>query len=142
MSPPIRAFCVAGDAQKATLFASRILTLLAISQILLLALAWTFMPAFVEVIAPGFDADPAKFDLAVRMTRITFPYLGFVTIATLHTGTLNAHGFFAAGAFAPVLLNVFVIRLSRACLYVSRCGRRGELGRFDFRRGATGAACL
>jgi putative peptidoglycan lipid II flippase len=107
--PTYSRILVAGDAEKATLFASRILTLLAISQILLLALAWTFTPAFVEIIAPGFDADPTKFDLAVRMTRITFPYLGFVTIATLHTGTLNAHGFFAAGAFAPVLLNVFVI---------------------------------
>ncbi len=43
------------------------------------------------------------------MTRITFPYLAFITLATLHSGTLNAHGYFSAAAFAPVLLNLFVV---------------------------------
>ncbi len=93
----------------ATDFASRVLTLLAISQLILLAIAYADMPLLVGWIAPHFDRDPHKFDLAVQMTRITFPYLAFVTIAILHTGTLNAHGYFAAGAFAPVLLNLFII---------------------------------
>jgi putative peptidoglycan lipid II flippase len=91
------------------LLASRILTLLLVSQLALLVLAYGETPLLVQLIAPGFDADPRKFEMAVGMTRITFPYLAFVTIATLHTGTLNAHGFFAIGAFAPVLLNIFII---------------------------------
>jgi putative peptidoglycan lipid II flippase len=95
--------------QRATQFASWILTLLLISQILLIAFAYAFMPSLVQLIAPGFDADPQKFDMAVGMTRITFPYLAFVTIATLHAGTLNAHGYFAVAAFAPVLLNLFIM---------------------------------
>jgi len=103
-----RVLVTRGDA-RATLFASRILTLLAISQLALLALAYAFTPTLVQLIAPGFDADPRKFEMAVGMTRITFPYLAFITIATLHTGTLNAHGYFAAGAFAPVLLNLFIM---------------------------------
>jgi putative peptidoglycan lipid II flippase len=94
---------------RATLFASRILTLLLISQLVLLALAYAFTPHLVELIAPGFGAEPKKFAMAVGMTRITFPYLAFITIATLHTGTLNAHGYFAVAAFAPVLLNVFIM---------------------------------
>ena len=97
-----------GDAS-ATLFASRILTLLVISQLALLGFAYAHTPFMVQLIAPGFDADPQKFDMAVGMTRITFPYLAFITIATLNTGTLNAHGFFAVGAFAPVLLNLFIM---------------------------------
>jgi putative peptidoglycan lipid II flippase len=97
-----------GD-RSATLFASRILTLLLISQLALLGFAYVYTPLLVQLIAPGFDADPHKFDLAVGMTRITFPYLGFITIATLTSGTLNAHGFFAVAAFAPVLLNLFVM---------------------------------
>src|SRR5271168_428402 len=97
-----------GD-DSATLFASRILSLLVISQLVLLAFAYAHMPFMVQLIAPGFDADPQKFDMAVGMTRITFPYLAFITIATLNTGTLNAHGFFAVGAFAPVLLNLFIM---------------------------------
>lgn len=87
-------------------FANQIFTLLLISQVVLLALGWMFMPAFVDLLAPGFRADPEKFRLAVSLTRITFPYLFFVTLVTMHSATLNAHGQFAVPAFAPVLLNV------------------------------------
>jgi putative peptidoglycan lipid II flippase len=90
-------------------FASQIFTLLFYSQLLLLALAFLFMPQFIDLLAPGFRADPAKFSAAVTLTRITFPYLLFVTLVTLQSGTLNARGYFAAAAFAPVLLNVVMI---------------------------------
>jgi putative peptidoglycan lipid II flippase len=96
-------------ANEAKHFSSQIFTLLLASQLVLLALAFAFTPWFVELIAPGFQSDPDKFAHAVRMTRITFPYLMFVTLVTLHSGTLNAHGRFAAAAFAPVLLNVTII---------------------------------
>jgi putative peptidoglycan lipid II flippase len=90
-------------------FASRIFTLLLISQLLLLAAALLFMPLFVDLLAPGFRQEPAKFDAAVLMTRITFPYLLFITLVTLQSATLNAHGKFAAAAFAPVLLNLAML---------------------------------
>ena len=32
-----------------------------------------FMPQVMTVIAPGFAAEPAKFDLVVNLTRVTFP---------------------------------------------------------------------
>src|ERR1700722_15337457 len=64
-----RVLVAEGDA-RATLFASRILTLLVISQLALLAFAYAFMPSLVQLIAPGFDADPDKFELAVGLTRI------------------------------------------------------------------------
>jgi len=87
-------------------FSSQIFSLLLLSQLVLLALGWLFMPAFVDLLAPGFAGDPEKFSLAVTLTRITFPYLFCVTLVTMYTATLNAHGAFAVGAFAPVLLNV------------------------------------
>jgi putative peptidoglycan lipid II flippase len=90
-------------------FANHILTLLLISQLIFLAFAFMFMPTLVRWLAPGFDADPAQFDMAVMLTRITFPYLLCMTLVTLHSGTLNAHRHFAAAAFAPVLLNVVMI---------------------------------
>ena len=107
--PTYTRLLMAEGPETATVFASRILTLLALSQVLLLALAWTFMPAFVELIAPGFSADPHKFDLAVGMTRITFPYLAFITIATLQSATLNAHNYYLIASAAPILLNLFII---------------------------------
>ena len=95
--------------EEARFFASQIFTLLLYSQLALLVLAWTFTPLFIDLLAPGFRADPEKFSLAVTMTRITFPYLLFITLVTLQSGTLNAHGYFAAAAFAPVLLNLAMI---------------------------------
>ena len=96
----------AGPAKR---FASKIFTMLLISQAILLGLFYLFTPAFIAIIAPGFESDPVKYGYVVTMMRITFPYLAFVTLAIMHTGTLNAHGYFAAGAFASVLLNLFVI---------------------------------
>ena len=100
---------VAEGEERAKIFSSRIFTLLLISQLALLALAYLCTTQLVELIAPGFEKDPQKFAYAVGMTRITFPYLAFITLVTLHTGTLNAHGFFSVGAFAPVVLNLFVM---------------------------------
>ncbi len=98
-------------------FGSNILTLLLLSQIVVLALAWAFTPQLVEFLAPGFRDDPEKFALAVTLTRITFPYLLCITLVTLMTGTLNAHGRYAAGAFAPVLLNAAMI-VALACAFL------------------------
>ncbi|WP_400768915.1 murein biosynthesis integral membrane protein MurJ [Methylosinus sporium] len=90
-------------------FSSEVFTLLLASQIVLLLLAYAFMPQFVALLAPGLDDRPEKFELAVSLTRITFPYLLCMTLVTLHQGTLNANGRFAAPAFAPNLLNLTMI---------------------------------
>lgn len=94
---------------RARSFASRVTTLMLIVQIGLLAIALVAMPVVVTLLAPGFPADPAKFDLAVTLTRITFPYLLFITLVTILSAILNAHDRFAAAAAAPVLLNVSLI---------------------------------
>src|SRR4051812_8907416 len=97
-----------GDAA-AQRFASRIFTLMLVVQIVLLIAALLGMPWIVRLLAPGFSADPAKFDLAVTLTRIAFPYLLFVTLVTLLQGVLNTHERFAAAAAAPILLNVSIV---------------------------------
>ena len=61
------------------------------------------------LIAPGFATDPAKFALAVDLTRITFPYLLFISLVALQGGMLNSVERFAATAATPVLLNLFLI---------------------------------
>src|SRR6266853_2635215 len=68
-----------------------------------------FMPAVMAVIAPGFSAEPSKFDLVVTLTRITFPYLLFISLTALQGGLLNAVDRFAAPAATPILLNLFLI---------------------------------
>ena len=107
-------------AQAAHQLASRIFTLLLMSQIVLLAGALVWTPTLVDLLAPGFRDEPAKFALAVTLTRITFPYLLCITLVTLMTGTLNAAGRFAAGALSPILLNVAMIAtLALAFLFPS-----------------------
>jgi putative peptidoglycan lipid II flippase len=69
----------------------------------------SFMPWVMHAIAPGFEADPAKFQLVVALTRITFPYLLFISLVALQGGLLNTLDRFAAAAATPVLLNLFLI---------------------------------
>ena len=44
------------------------------------------MPQMMAVLAPGFAAIPAKFALAVDLSRITFPYLLLICLAALVVG--------------------------------------------------------
>ncbi|TCT02249.1 murein biosynthesis integral membrane protein MurJ [Aquabacter spiritensis] len=90
-------------------FADEILTAMALLHGVLLALALAFTPQFVGLLAPGLAEDGARFDLAVTLTRITFPYLALISVATLISGALNASNRFAMAAAAPILLNVCMI---------------------------------
>jgi len=74
-----------------------------------LVLALLFTPTVVRVLAPGLAADPMRFELAVALTRITFPYLALMSLETLIAGTLNANHRFASAAGAPVLLNISMV---------------------------------
>lgn len=67
------------------------------------------MPWIIQIIAPGFGDEPHKYEMAVRFSRITFPYLLLISITALQTGVLNARGRFGPGAAAPVMLNIVMI---------------------------------
>jgi putative peptidoglycan lipid II flippase len=90
----------------AKLFADRIFTLLFSAQIVLLAVAWLFMPQVIAILAPGFSGDPVRGELAISLTRITFPYLLLITLVTLYGGMLNVMHRFASAAAAPIFLNL------------------------------------
>ena len=90
----------------AKIFANRIFTLLFAAQVVLLVVAWLFMPQVIAILAPGFSHDPARGDLAIALTRITFPYLLLVTLVTLYGGMLNVMHRFASAAAAPIFLNL------------------------------------
>ncbi len=94
------------DAVAARLFADRIFTLLLSVQAALLVVAWLFMPQVIALLAPGFTSDPARAELAISLTRITFPYLLLITLVTLYGGMLNAMHRFASPAAAPIFLNL------------------------------------
>jgi len=68
-----------------------------------------FMPAFVWQIGSGWRDEPVKFALAVELSRITFPYLIFISMVSLFSGVLNSLTRFTAAAFAPALLNLALV---------------------------------
>lgn len=94
---------------RAHVFSSQIWSLMIMVQVTVLVMALLATSSIVALFAPGFSSDPVRFDLAVTLTRISFPYLLFVTLVTLLSGVLNAHDRFATAAAAPVLLNVSLI---------------------------------
>ncbi|MCO5131006.1 MAG: murein biosynthesis integral membrane protein MurJ [Xanthobacteraceae bacterium] len=117
-----------GGEAAARLFAGRIFTLLLASQVVLLALAWAFMPQVIALLAPGFVGDPVRGDLAVELTRITFPYLLLITLVTLYGGMLNVAQRFASAAAAPILLNLSMMAALALAAFFPDAGHAAAWG--------------
>jgi putative peptidoglycan lipid II flippase len=112
----------------AKLFADQIAAALVTINLVLLGIALLFTPEVVGLLAPGLSDDPERFDLAVALTRITFPYLALVSLETLFAGILNANNRFAAAASAPVLLNLSMIATLLLAPYFSDAGHAAAWG--------------
>ena len=90
-------------------FANNIFNLLFLGLLFLVLIVQIFMPAFVSIIAPGFVENIEKMELAISLTRITFPFLLFVCLASFFSAILNSHNKFAAASAAPIILNIILI---------------------------------
>ena len=88
---------------------SRVFGCLLMVMSLLTLVCMIIAPVILYVYAPGFHNDPAKFDLAVDMFRLTIPYLMFMSLTAFASSILNSYGSFASPAFSPVLLNIAMI---------------------------------
>ena len=69
-------------------FANKIFNLLLVSLLLIVLIIEIFMPSFVFIIAPGFSDNSDKLDLTISLTRITFPFLLFVSLSSFFSATL------------------------------------------------------
>ena len=94
---------------KSNKLAVEIFNLLFLILLTLVLLVQIFMPVFVSLIAPGFIDDIEKMKLAINLTRITFPFLMFVSLASFFSAILNSHNRFAEAAAAPIILNIVLI---------------------------------
>lgn len=66
-------------------------------------------PLIVRLFAPGFAASGERFDLAVTMLRVTFPYLMLISLTAFSGAILNTYSRFWVAAFTPVFLNIVMI---------------------------------
>ncbi len=68
-----------------------------------------FSPVIVRIIAPGFVIDARKLETTVLLTRIIFPYILLISLASYATAILNTLKHFSLPAFAPCFLNISII---------------------------------
>ena len=95
--------------KKAYKFANNVFNLLLIGLLFLILVIEIFMPTFVFLIAPGFSENSEKLELTILLTRITFPFLLFVSLSSFFGAILNSYNKFAAASAAPIILNILLI---------------------------------
>ena len=95
--------------KKSQKFANNIFSLLILGLFFLVLVIEIMMPLFVFLIAPGFEGDYQKMELAITLTRITFPFLMFISLASFFSAILNSHNKFAIASAAPIILNILLI---------------------------------
>ena len=98
-----------GGHEDARAFSNEILSVFMPALLAVTAIFVIFMPAVLLLVVPEYQNVPGKFDLAVELTRWTFPYLLFISLVALLSGILNSLTRFAIAAFAPALLNLALI---------------------------------
>ncbi|MDE2180445.1 MAG: murein biosynthesis integral membrane protein MurJ [candidate division NC10 bacterium] len=86
-----------------------VLTLLALLLVAIAIAGMLLAPWLIRLIAPGFHTIPSKFDLAIYLTRMMFPYILFIGVAALFMAILNSQGHFATPALSPSVLNIAMI---------------------------------
>ncbi len=104
-------------ADEARLFSGEALAMMVTILLPFTVIVMLGMPWLMHVLAPGFDQDAGKFNLAVSFSQITFPYLTLISITALQGSVLNANRHFAPAAAAPILYNLTLIAMLLATLW-------------------------
>ncbi len=90
-------------------FANDAFNFLMLALLFLITVIEIFMPGFIYLIAPGFFEDQNKLELTILLSRITFPFLLFISLASFFSAILNSHNKFGVAAASPIILNLLLI---------------------------------
>lgn len=82
---------------------------LSVSLLIVTVLGIIGSPWIVRVFAAGFATNGERFDLAVTMLRITFPYLFLISLTAFSGAILNTYNRFWVAALTPIFLNICMI---------------------------------
>ncbi len=108
--PVFSSSIVEDNKSKADHFLRNLFSILFYSLLIFTIFIELFMPFVIKIIAFGFSDDLPKYQLSVMLSRITFPYLIFISIVSFFSGILNSIGKFTVTSLCPVILNIsFVI---------------------------------
>lgn len=100
---------VAEGKDQACDFAQRVFSVMMVFLTVFVIVIVVFTPSIIHVMAPGFTTSPERMELAITFTRITFPYILFISLAAHLSGVLNSLDRFAAAAGVPIILNILMI---------------------------------
>ncbi len=95
--------------EEARRLAGRTVTALLVVCALLCAVAIPAAPWLVDLFASGFRADPDKFALTVRLTRIMMPFVMFVSLVSWCEGLLNHRDHFFVPKIAPGMVSAAIV---------------------------------
>lgn len=104
--PTFTEYLTTRDKKEASRLASLVASALIVIVGAVCAAGIVFAPVLVRLLAPGYAEVPGKFELAVRMTRIMFPFLLLVALAAQAMGVLNASNRFGVPAISSMFFNL------------------------------------
>lgn len=107
--PQFEAMLAVEGKDNARQFASEVMSFLVFILLIVTGVFIVLMPWLMVGFAPGFMDNPRKFDLTIVLTRITMPYIIFISLVSLLGGILNTGGKFAAVAATPIIMNLCLI---------------------------------
>ncbi|MCR5506706.1 MAG: murein biosynthesis integral membrane protein MurJ [bacterium] len=94
---------------KARIFCKNLFAFLFYILLIFTLIAEMFMPFVIDIFAPGFNENPEKFELAVNLAHITFPFLFCIALTSFFGSILNTLGNFKPYALTPIILNLCMI---------------------------------
>jgi putative peptidoglycan lipid II flippase len=104
--PTFTSYLAKGDRAGAARLSNLVGTALIVIVGMFCLVGMLFSPQLVWLLAPGYAAVPGKFELAVHMTRIMFPFLLLVALAAQAMGVLNSCDQFGIPALASTFFNL------------------------------------
>ena len=90
-------------------FAESILFYMIVTITVSVLLAQILMPLLIYLLAGGFSENQTKLDIAVSYSRLTLPYIIFISLSSLGSAIINNQGKFFVTSLAPIFLNIFLI---------------------------------
>ncbi len=124
---PLFAKRLEGEEQSVSrVFAEQVVSILVPILILLSLIAIVAMPAVIFVTNPFWlfvdgefvEEAPLKFDIAVIYGRVMFPYLFCMSLVAMLSGILNSLRQYFLAAIVPVLLNVILVSVVAAAIFL------------------------
>jgi len=106
--PTFKEHLLEGDKERTREFLSCMFTFLSFFVTLLVCAGILTAPLLVKIFGI------VEFDETIFLTKIMFPFLGFISLAALFQGVLNSLHIFTPSGLAPILLNIVII----ICTYV------------------------